>query len=277
MFSENDLKQVVKGLPQLPKGVVNALILIEQGEVDIEQVADALETNIAVTTHLLKVANSPFYGFSREISSVKEACMIIGLQSVRNILIMSSAAKKFPASTGNCISLKDLWMHCLGTAAAAKIIASLTLQNQEVCFMAGMLHEIGNMVLDTYYSEELSRVIDHQQKNDCYLRQSQLEILGVEHNIIGAELIKMWKLPLEIELAVRDYAAPVEASGRIADVLHIAHIISKALYLGNSGDPFIPQITPETLSRLNINLEQIAENFDKIEKLTGEAATTLLK
>ena len=276
MFSKEKLNQVVKGLPQLPEGVAIALQLIEKGDVDIVDISNALKANISITTYLLKVANSPFYGFSKEISSIKEACMIIGLKSVRNILIASSIAKQFPTSTGNCIPLNELWLHSIGTAAAAKIIASMTNQDEEISFMAGMLHEIGNMILDTYYPNELARVIEHQKQNGCFLRKSQVEILGIAHSDIAIELMNLWKFPNEIKKAVHYYSQPKEESGRSADILHIANIISKSLFLGQIGDSFIPQLNEGSLQRLNIEIKTITKQFEKIETLTLEASNTLL-
>jgi putative nucleotidyltransferase with HDIG domain len=184
--SESLLKRI-RDIPSLPEVVNRIIQLLGQATTPASQIADLIAYDPGLTSKVLRMVNSAAFGFQRQISSVQHGIMILGFNTVRGLVLSTSIFKMLANKTGQgALSSKDLWEHSIATAMASKIVAKFfNIEEQDDAFSAGMLHDVGKMVLDLY--------------------------LGMHHCEIGATLAVKWKLPVGINQVIEFHHFPERA------------------------------------------------------------------
>ncbi len=168
-----------------------------------EQVAGILAHDPALSARVLRIANSSYYGFSRQIESVDEAVGIVGELDLRNLALAVSLVGSMSRLDRSGVDIDRFWLHSLRTAVVARLVARAAGGcNPETLFLAGMLHDLGILVI-YQQNPELSVAIDRQIEALHQLRdQAEREVLGFDHAEVGALLIETWGLSSELaELA----------------------------------------------------------------------------
>lgn len=183
-----------KSLSTLPAVMAEVLRLCENSDSGIAELAEVIRRDPALATRILKVANSPFYGRTQQIGSVKSAVMTLGAARVK-ALALSLSLYDLSTKLGSKVDLKDFWRHSLNVACASELIAERVLPQQaEEAFICGCLHDIGMLVLDCFYPREYSKVLQA-----CYAGQdivkTEREVIGIDHPSAGEMLARIWNFP----------------------------------------------------------------------------------
>lgn len=225
------LVQGVEGLVTLPDVFVRINKLIEDPESSVADIAKAVSQDPSFTVRLLRVANSTFYSFSSTIDTVNKAVSVIGTNQIRNLALATAVADSFSGLPNNLISMENFWRHSLYCALIARGLARQARKcDAEAVFTAGLLHDIGELVIFNRLPEKarevLQLVIDSADELPIY--QAERQILGFDHAQVGGELARQWKLPPLLEECIgchHDIRAakryPVEAA-----LVHIANALS---------------------------------------------------
>ena len=209
-------------IPPLPDIVVRALTLLNEGETEPVDLEDLLRYDQVLVARLLGMVNSPFYGLARRITSIRDAIMVLGFRGLRSLLLASSTAK-YMRRDFSCYGHDDkgLWLHALSVGSAARSLAKqvrLVPAMWEELFVAGLLHDIGKMLVAPYLVSAAVRVSDPAEER---LR------LGLDHAEVGALVAAKWKLTPMVQEILRqhhghetppEHAVPI-AVVRLADVL----------------------------------------------------------
>ncbi|KAA0893951.1 HDOD domain-containing protein [Oryzomonas rubra] len=260
----NELKKIImdtKTLPTLP-GVINKLnSLSDNDKSSVQEMARIVSSDQVLSARILRLANSPSYGFYR-VSTISNAMILLGVNVVKSLAISSSI---FEIMEKNSVGL---WEHSLGVGVASNLIATkLNLPECEEIATAGLLHDIGKVIISLKCSEaeqEVRRVIDEKR---VYMREAEQEIIDTDHAEVGGWLAKSWFLPDKLSEPINcHHNVAAAGSHRIKTaVVHIADALIKASGFGDSGDSYVPQIQQAAWDILKLNEQIIADIVEALE------------
>ena len=184
-------------LPSMPPIAAKILELLSDEETSAGQLNQVITRDPSLTTKLLKISNSAFYGHSREIKTLTAAIMVLGFRTIKD-LVLAVSLRDYTKRFG--LTEKMLWEHSVGTAIAAHMTArELKLDDWEEAFISGLLHDIGKLALNMLKSKEFTMVMQLVYNKDVPFIDAERKVLGYDHSLIGAELIRQWKLPAKQE------------------------------------------------------------------------------
>jgi HD-like signal output (HDOD) protein len=207
----------IKDLPTLPEVVLRVQELVVSDEASAQRMAKVLEQDPPLASRILQVANSAFYSTpSSRISSVTRAVARIGLLEVRNIALAVNMIAHFPGR-GNTLEYKEFWRHCLTGAYLNQAVATLVegmpaeAESQQL-FMAGLMHDIGILVLDQFFSDTFADIARTAIAEEVSYLQAEEKVLGPEsHPAVGGALLEHWRFDPTVVAAVRYHHAPLKA------------------------------------------------------------------
>lgn len=251
----------MEGLPTLPPIVQKLNTMIEDERISLSQIAEVIEKDQVITSKILRLANSAFYGFPKKISTVKNALMLLGLNVVK-ILITT-------LSIFEILHKEDvgLWEHSVGVAACCKIIAEkLGLKDPQEIATAGLLHDLGRVIEKVGFREEYLKVIELINSGKDPL-QAEEEVLGINHAEIGASLMRLWNLPDRLIEAVEAHHDLKKAKEfkKEASVVHISDILIHARGYGETPYQRVPPLDDRCLKNLKIDFPFLKDVLFKLE------------
>lgn len=256
-LSVNELRaqvQNVSNLPTLPSVVHFVSQMVEDGEASASEIGEVISRDQVLSARLLRMVNSPFYGFPGRISSVTHAVVLLGFNVVKGLILSTSVFERL----GN--QDKGLWHHCLGTAIISREIAKeLKFCDPEEFMVAGLLHDIGKVILAHLAPENAAAVTQVAEVKRIHVLQAERELLGLDHCEVAAWAAEAWRLPESLTDALAWHHAPhLAKKGReAATVVHLADILARSMDYGYPGDPAMPRIEREAFNYLGISYGQI--------------------
>lgn len=245
----------LEGVPTLPPIVQRLNQMIEDERVSLNQIAEIIEKDQVITTKVLRLANSAFYGFPRKVSTVNQAMMFLGI-NVLKILIMTS-------SIFEIIHKEDvsLWEHSIGVAACARIISEkANIPEPQEIATAGLLHDLGRVIEMVTFKEEFTAIKMLVEKGEDALN-AERSILGIDHAEIGAFLMTQWNLPERLIEAVQahHFLENTKKYKKEASCLHLADLLVHARGYGKTLYTKIPPFQTQSLKILKLSLTDIKE------------------
>jgi putative nucleotidyltransferase with HDIG domain len=258
----------VDQLPTLPTVVARITELVEDPRSSAADINELIAKDVALSSRILKLVNSSFYGFPRKISTITHAVVILGFNTVRTLTLSAFVFDAFKARN-LAFGYKDFWVHCVGTAVASSNIAKrLGAVDTEPAFLCGLLHDIGKLVLHQYATDDFRQVLDRVREKDCLIYTAEMDLLGVSHAEFGALLLEKWKLPAPMVEVIRNHHSPAldQTPERLTCVVHLADILVRSMYLGHAGDRQIPALDPSACQRMGIGENDFAEMLESLQK-----------
>lgn len=226
-----DLLKGVDGLITLPNVFIHINKLVEDPNSTTSDIAKAASQDPSFTVRLLRVANSPFYGFSSTIDTVAKAVSVIGTSQIRNLALSMSVARTFAGLPNNLVSMDNFWRHSLYCALIARTLGKQARKcDPEALFTAGLLHDIGELIIFNRLPEQakacLLLVLDQADEFPIYLAERQ--IIGFDHAQVGGELARQWHLPplLEECIAFHHVIGEAQRYPRETALVHLANILA---------------------------------------------------
>jgi putative nucleotidyltransferase with HDIG domain len=278
-MSAVDLAQVVKrlrDLPALPSIVLDLISSFGRDDVDVTTLAEKMSRDQALAAKILRLANSSFYGLPAKVRTVKQAIVVLGFDSARALAVASSVIENFGAEVHQ-IDLADFWRHSIATALGAKNLARHAGLDQDYAFVAGLLHDIGRLVLAISFPDEYARVIEACVRDDITVSEAELRVLGVDHQRAGQLLAETWRFPPLIQRAIGHHDAP---SGTdlfdVPGVVHAANALVLALDLGGGPHAAVPRLVDATWDGLRLTPEQLLAVCRETEGQFEEACQLLM-
>ena len=266
------LLRQVRDLPALPSAVLRVMQLTDDPKASAGDVARALASDQALATRVLKLANSAFYGASRRIATISEAVVILGMRTTRNLTMATSCQDLLEAEVpGYALDRGALWRHSLACGAAAQALAKRArYRGLEEAFVAGLLHDVGKVVLSTYLKDQFSLVLRRAWGGGIPYEEAEREILGFSHAEAGARLLERWNLPDALVGAVRHHHAPLDAAmpSPLPGLVHVADAVCLTLGIGLGIDGLASHLDPAVLTSLHLTPEDF-------EQVTSETCDTL--
>jgi putative nucleotidyltransferase with HDIG domain len=244
-------------LPSVPFVIQRLHTLISNEDTSSHQIAEVVETDQAFTARILKLVNSPFYGFARQIRSVEEAVTILGLNAVHQLLLATSVLQNL-GSGSHVLNAHDFWRHSFGVGALARrLFKNEDSDAQGEALSSGLLHDIGRLLLLKTDPRRFSAFL--VDGATAYDTGREKEFFGTDHQEIGALLAEKWRFPDGVTAAIRHHHAPVKANDhkRLVATIHVADTVCHAMQIGDSGRPYVTEFSPEAWNFLGINMSDL--------------------
>ena len=195
----------IKEIPTLPTIVFELNKYLQDPDTSIKTVCDTIEKDQAITLKILKLVNSAFYGFKSKISDLRNAIVLLGYNAVRNAIVSLSIISSFSKRvTLIDFDISQFWKHSLAVAVTSKNIAKKSgLEPPDKCFVGGLLHDVGKVILAQYFQELFVKVWTTVQNECLSFHEAEQHELPVDHARIGAHLAERWALPQGLIDAIR--------------------------------------------------------------------------
>jgi putative nucleotidyltransferase with HDIG domain len=276
-----DVIQVVRrirDLPPLPSIVLDLISSFEREDVDVGLLAEKISRDQALSAKMLRLANSSFYGLPSKVGTVNQAIVVLGFDTARALAVASNVIESFEAGKAGEIDVAEFWRHSIATALCARSLARHARLAQDNAFIAGLLHDIGRLVLASGFPEHYAQVADYCAREGTTLGDAELRVLGVDHQRVGQLLGEAWKFPLAIQHAIGQHHAPSGIGlANLPGLIHAADAVVQALDLGSSEHAAVPRLHDATWTSLHISPEQLQEACRETEAQFAEACQLLMR
>jgi len=252
-------------LPALPQIVAKILDMLGDEGANAEMLSQHIVSDPAVVARLLAAANAGAIGASGRVNSVRQAIMLLGVSRVRNITLATAIIDRFNAAPP--FDARRLWLHSVGVAVCAQEVARRAELDVDVAYTAGLLHDIGQLLLFVFDPAAYAEVLRLRTERDIDIVDAEREYLGVDHAHVGGELARIWKLPEAVADAIAAHHVwdGNEPENEMADAIHVAEVLSHALNLGGVADTRVPYLSDISCARMGIDWREFAAHFPLIE------------
>jgi HD-like signal output (HDOD) protein len=243
-------------LPGLPATYFEVLKKAESPNSSVESIAEVISRDPSLTARLLQMVNSPACGLAEKITGPAEAVSMLGLETVKSLVLCLQLFAQAARLDGS-LSLEQLWQHSFRVAKlAAKIVLRCIGSGRMAgdAYTAGLLHNIGQIVLATNLSSEYSRVVETSRKLQCPVREAELKLLGVTNNQVGAYLLGLWGMPLSLLESTALYDTPASATSiefSVLTAVHVANVLAHEDAGSVDGLP-LPKLDADYLGTLEL-------------------------
>jgi putative nucleotidyltransferase with HDIG domain len=271
------LVRAVEDLPALPAVVQRVIALTEDPKSTARDINNVLTQDQGLTAKVLRLANSAFYGFPRRISTVTDATILLGFQTIRSIVLAASVSEMMKRELkGYALERGELWRHSQATAVGARMLArEVKFSRLEVAYTAGLLHDIGKLILDAYLRDEYEAVLEKVEKEHVTFLEAEEALLGFHHALVGAKVAEKWNLPLELVEAIGFHHEPERAqeNPKLTAIAHIADCMSVSLGMGVGVDGFLYRISPKAVELLGLQEDQVDRLFANLMEVLVDEDT----
>jgi putative nucleotidyltransferase with HDIG domain len=232
----------------------------------------------ALTSKVLKIVNSAYYGFYRQIGNIDQAIVILGFNEVKNITIATSLIQTFHWNISQRINREKFWIHSLGCALIARSLCLAKLElNPEDAFVAGLLHDVGKIILYQYFPENYNTVLRIAQKQRRPLFEVCRDLMEIDHAEVGGMVAESWKFPPTLVNAIQFHHKPENAAPEdyYIHLTHLANYFCHNEEIGESGTPKVQEPFSGSMEALDIKerrLNRILTSF----KLDNEFISNLI-
>ncbi len=256
-----------KALPPMPEIMAKATAILSDENAGFKEVGDVLETDQAMATRVLKLANSAYYGLSVPVESVQQASALLGFQTLIELITVVSTSQMMGKSLkGYSISSKEMWEHSLLVATAAKMIAEK--KHPELvgnAFNAGLIHDSGMIIIDEFI-EKNKELFQNYIKEGVTFHSAEKKILGFNHAEIASEFFKKWNLPPAQTRAIKFHHHPESSENdTLSYILHVADFIAMT---ENPEKNY--KVNEQALSQLGIDSDAIEEIYGETKAAVSE-------
>lgn len=264
----------VQSLPTIPPIVSRLNEMVQDEDTTAARLGKVIEKDQVLTAKLLKMVNSSFYGFPQRISTINNALVLLGFNVIKTLIVTSSIFEVMQASDIR------LFEHSLGCATAAGIIARRRgIKNPEEVSTAGLIHDLGKIVLRAELPKEYDRILATSSERELPVRDVELEIVGMTHSEIGGILATQWNLPDSLVTPVKYHHRPAKCKDHqeITAIIHFSDILIRAVGFGSGGDPWVPPLDHKAWDIIKFGksdareiLEELDEKLAELANFTGE-------
>jgi putative nucleotidyltransferase with HDIG domain len=266
------LASAVDAMPAFPNRVQKVLDLTRNPNCAPKDLVQVIEKDPVVTVKILRVVNSAYYSLPKQITSIGHAVVYLGFNTIKNLALSIAAIGMLPKENEAGFDPQQYLLHSLTTAGISKQLA-LRVEDADPmdCFIAGLLHDFGKVVLAQFMPKEFRMALETSQWNGTSLHLALREVIGVDHAVIGAMLVEKWRFaPHLIETIRHQYGPELADSDMIACVFG-ANQISKKLKFGFGGNACVEEFPPAVAKRLGGSLDELISSLGDLTSVFEEA------
>jgi len=257
MTEKNKILAAIKGVPSLPSVVIKLRQYLNDPDVGFEELARVIQVDPGLTANILQLANSAYFGWTRTISSVKEAISRLGTNRVfQMVLCMSVAPLVRKPVRGYDMDAEGLWEHSLAVGICAEQLAqALKLPEARDAFTAGLLHDMGKVVMGTFVELDDQPLKEIMESDSLSFNEAEMMVMGVDHAEVAGLLLSEWNLPDPVVEAARWHHEPSRACEEnrvLVDLVHIADVLCINVGWGMGSDGLQYKLDEAASRRLGV-------------------------
>ncbi len=277
MIETTKVLKDIKNLPSIPKVMFEVTNILRNNSTSTYELINAISKDQGLTTKILAVANSPFYGLQRRVSSLEFAIMVLGNDEIRSIVTAISLSNAIKIDSSENFNYDEFWYHSLVVASASKEIARYLghLEIATDAFIGGMLHELGLQVMYKFFPAEFNEIAEKSKADGKFL-ENELEVLGMTHEMMGTFLSEKWGLPDDLGDAIGNHHQPTKAKTikLIPAIVHLADYMTQKFGVAKFYWDDNYQLDEEIFSVLEFgSKEELKEFIKNHEEVFLEAAS----
>ena len=267
------VKQVVaniRNLPSPPIVFTQIQKVINKETASAADVSKILAEDPSMSAKVLKMTNSAFYGLPREIDSVQQAVMIIGFEAVKNLVLSASVLEMFKGNKIDSDFQERFWRHSLATAFGSRLVArkvkSRGTFDAEAAFSAGLLHDIGKLVIACFLPDEFKEITNEIERNpESDDKDIETAVLGYSHEQVGAALVASWNLSATMidAIAFHHYPQNSGVERSLSYAVYLANYLAKEAFAFDYEERKIEKPDPKIMAYLDVT-DDLLTSFQEI-------------
>jgi HD-like signal output (HDOD) protein len=229
MPSAHELVQSCTSVFTLPEIYLRVREVVDDPDSTMDDLANVLKLDPAISARLLRIVNSPLYGFPKQVDTITRAVNLLGVQAINDLVTATTVGRTFSGMTMQLMDVSIFWRKSVLCALlAGKIAKSCGIDDSERFFIEGLLRDIGHLVLYQAAPKRAQSALVESAYLDSSLAEVEQSNIGCDFTEVGAELIKSWGMPVQIEQAVRHQLSPNEAGDFAlhASIVHLAGVVA---------------------------------------------------
>lgn len=251
----------IRDLPPFSAIANRALKLTNDPRASAVDISRVISYDPAFTARVLRMANSAYYGFARKVTTVSEAIVILGYETLKSVVLALTLQKFYDNEIrGYGLEKGDMWKHSVGCALAARLLATqVKYPAVEEAFVAGLLHDVGKVILNEYVRDEIDEIIELAGSQGLSFAEAEKRVLGFDHQDIGSKVAEKWNFSDTIVEAIRCHHRPERAKKEpeLTAIVHVADFICLSLGLGIGNDGMLYPLKKEALEILRLDEPEI--------------------
>lgn len=277
--AERIITNVLK-VAALPAVAIKFSEAIKDPSTSNQDLENIVSEDSALAAKVLMISNSALFNFPSKIDTISKAVTIIGHKQLSEIILSCSVVAMFKDIPQEVIDMDMFWRHSIAVATTSRILAAYRHeQNIEKFFTAGLLHDIGKLILFVEAPKYMNKVIKKQKETNELMHKIEKDIMGFDHAKLGSMLLKKWKLPDDLVTSVYYHHMPSVFSGDIVgpSIVHIADIISHSVQFGSSGEMFVPTLNEKAWKALALDIDILSLVIEQLNVQHSEAVKFILR
>lgn len=278
-MTPQELVSGVVRLVSLPEVCIRVNEMMDDPVVNATDIGKVIAQDTSLTARLLKIVNSAFYGFQARIETVSRAVTVIGLRELRGLVLAASAVESFSKLPNDVLNLVNFWRHSVYCGVVAQLLAQkCNVLHSERLFVAGLLHDIGKLVITNKMVKESREVIKRVEQKKIFDFEAEQAVLGFDHAEVGGELLKEWNMPESLCNSVNYHHRPRAAMEPTIEIciVHIANILTIRAEHGVGQNDVAPPIDEIALSMTGLSEEDFEQVFARAGTVFSEALDAIL-
>lgn len=247
----------IEDIEVMPEIIQEIIQLTEDPDSTVHDIEKVILKDQVLTTKILRLANSAYYGYARKISTISQATVLLGFQAIKGIA-MASTVKSYMTQElkGYSLEKDELWIQSQSCAIISRFLAkSIKYTNPEEAYIAGLLRDIGKTILNQHMEKEYLEILSLVKENDLSFLDAEKQVLGFNHAEIGAKVAAKWNLPKELVDAIGLHHTPELATENplLVSIVHIADAITMIMGVGLGLDGLAYSLSPKAVQTLGLN------------------------
>jgi putative nucleotidyltransferase with HDIG domain len=253
----------------MPQVVQEVMASFRDPNVGSAILARKIELDQGLSSRVLRVANSSFYGLAREVGTIQDAVTVLGFDTVRSLVVSAGFMHAFfEVGSNELFDRHAYWMRNFRVATYTEALAKCLGGVQQLSFTSGLFHDVGFLVMGICVPEKFAELLTQQKASGLTLVEVEREMLGFDHAVIGAEMAKRWNFPPKIEHAIHYWRTPESVSFEpITGMVHVAALLESGL----SGDALMGRLSKTLRDRLQLSWERIEPCMPQRDELDAAA------
>lgn len=290
MDSDAILKKLnmIKDLPTLPVIALEVNRMLANDSTSVDFLSKTIEKDQAIVSKLLKLVNSSFFGVRSKVTTVQEAVVRLGFNSVRNVVVSVSVFESLVLDNAEDIdfNIEDFWTHSLAVAMTSRYLSEESgIQDPDDCFVAGLLHDIGLIIIARFFPDVLVKILRHIKEQNVSIYDAEKETIPLRHNKIGEIIAKKWQLPPAVCDTLKYHHTPNKGAvnPELVTLVHLGDAIVRRFYttsinpVRDNVNPILSNINPSSEKKLD-HLNRSAEDwFPDVKDKIREACEFFIK
>jgi putative nucleotidyltransferase with HDIG domain len=272
MNSDIILKKLnrIDELPTLPTIALEVNKMLQDYETSISRLTQLIEKDQSIASKILKLSNSTFYGSGRKINNISNAAVMIGFNTIRNIVVSISVIKAFTSPKNLAgFDISDFWKHSVAVAMVSKELGEqFGYPQPDDCFLAGLLHDVGKLVLSQFFQDHFKKIWTTARDVNISFYQAEKNGMSIDHADIGGYLAKRWQLPAELVDTIQYHHTMNESAinHKLLTIVYTANILVNTYKNNTAGKSILHSLHPDAIALLKPQIESSPEWFPQMSE-----------